>query len=128
MWEKAACATLILVAAACGDSSGVRDEVENETICCATQDGCYHGIRNTADCDLLFGTTGEPGTVCDAATATCQSPPSGLGRCCEVGESGSSVCLAGPSLDLQQCVEAGGRGFPDGAFCRPDGVCSVIQP
>ncbi len=95
-------------------------------ICCATGDGCYHGIETESDCELLFGTVGTAGTVCDGTTGTCELPPVGTGQCCFVPSVG--VCLGGPSLNLAGCVQAGGLDYPFGATCLPDGTCDAPVP
>ncbi len=120
---------VMMIAAACGDAEqdpGAIEPPVSTAICCSTQDGCYHGVESEGDCELLAGTLGAPGAVCDGATGTCLPPPARPGQCCHVPEVG--VCLTGPSLNLPACVRAGGTEFPSGATCRPDTTCALVGP
>lgn len=120
---------VMMLVPACGDTARDPDAIRppaTTALCCVTDDGCYHGVESEGDCELLAGTVGAPGSVCDGATATCRPPPVSPGQCCHVPEAG--VCLAGPSLNLAACVRAGGFDFPSGATCLPDATCEVAGP
>jgi hypothetical protein len=95
-------------------------------VCCAGPDSCWHGLADDDACIQFGGTPGAPGTVCDGATGSCQSPPAGTGQCCFVAEYG--VCNGGPALNLAGCVAAGGLDYPFGATCLPNGTCAVELP
>jgi hypothetical protein len=92
--------------------------------CCDTGALCFAGPSIDAPgCELeLSGTLGLPGTVCDGATGDCVAPPATGGPCCSL--TSLTLCSAGPSLNAQDCVLAGGLDYPAGV-CEPSGSCAL---
>jgi hypothetical protein len=99
------------------------DAVQPPTVqaCCDTGPSCFAGPSIDAPgCELeLFGTLGPPGSVCDGA-GDCTAPPGTGGSCCSL--TSLSLCSAGPGVDPQACLLAGGLDFPS-AVCEPSGGC-----
>jgi hypothetical protein len=97
-------------------------------VCCNTDNSCWQGdaFFAASECVLFGGTPGAPGTVCDGATGSCQSPPVGTGQCCFFPE--FNICKGGPSIDPAGCVTAGGLDFQFVATCQPSGACSFGGP
>jgi hypothetical protein len=92
--------------------------------CCATATTCFAGpsIDEASCTSELFGTPGEPGSVCDGATGACVPPPGAGGSCCSLTTLG--ICTAGPGVAPAACVAAGGLDFP-GGVCLPSGACAI---
>lgn len=92
--------------------------------CCDTGPACFAGPSiDASGCQLeLFGTLGPPGSVCDGATGDCVAPPATGGPCCSL--TSLSVCSAGPGLNAQDCLLAGGLDYP-AAVCEPSGSCAL---
>jgi hypothetical protein len=85
--------------------------------CCEVTDFFSFTCLMTQDCAGLGGTSGPPGSVCDA-TGACVVPPGVPGDCCE--STVSLECGFGPQPS--DCATAGGMTVP-GTVCERNGRC-----
>jgi hypothetical protein len=87
--------------------------------CCQVGPGLC-GWDRAGSCEVNNWTIGAPGSVCDAETGSCVSPPPSPGPCCDVLFSSSPpFCVAGPPTDPFNCSDVGA--FTPNAHCTPTG-------
>ena len=98
------------------------------TIAAAIESCCYGTslctqtyVATPGDCSVV-GTmaAGAAGTVCAGDTGGCVEPPTTGGPCCQTTAIAGLSCLAGPSLDQQNCGTLLGTYFAS-AGCTPSG-------
>jgi hypothetical protein len=91
--------------------------------CCDTGALCFAGPSIDAPGCMfeLSGTLGPAGSVCDGASGDCVAPPGSGGPCCSL--TSLDLCSAGPGLDPQDCLLAGGLDYPS-AVCD-GGSCTI---
>ena len=97
--------------------------VEDKASCCSVGSQCFYAI-DTAECALMSGTLGAPGTLCDA-TGACVPPPAAGGTCCEGLDTSiypGTGCYEG--VDDSTCASVAGVFHPN-AVCRPSGTCAA---
>jgi hypothetical protein len=99
------------------------------TTIAATIESCCYGtslctqtyVATPGDCSVV-GTmaAGAAGTVCGGTTGGCVDPPTTGGPCCQTTAIAGLSCLAGPSLNQQNCETLLGTFFAS-ATCSPSG-------